>query len=286
VLQLTTDNYYSVEASREYMTVSQLHAFSDCPEFAYRRYIVGDVKDEAYKPFVMGNFSHTWWDGPDAHAAFIQQHPEVFSSRGPTKGQLKSDYTAAIKALEEAKRDTKFMEYMTGEHEVIFTAELFGVPWAIRVDVINHEKERMSDFKHVASLTSEHWMCLKYDLQGNILPPDAKGVEVYEKNTKVPFYEAYHYWQRFAVYFAVLQKATGRFYELYMPTLTKEDPPNRQVFAFNNRFRLMQELDMVQRKLPDIIEHRGGRNLWKCGKCFHCRKNVVVEDVVEATSIY
>ena len=276
MIEVVPNNYYSIEVSREFLTCSAFKAFDSCPDFAYHRYIVGDVKDEAYQPFLLGNLLHSLLESPEAHAAFRFEHPEIYSSRGPTKGELKKEYKAAEDAWRIAKRDKKFMSYLTGNHEEIFTAEFGPVQWAIRVDVINHEKGFMSDLKYIRDLDGEFWMPVKYDLQGNPLPPDAEGVEVFTKNVRAPFYEVYSYWQRFAVYASVLYKATGKVWDLYMPCVSKDDPPALRVYGFNNRDRLMDELRMVHDKLPKIVEYRKGNGLWKCGTCPHCRKTLLL----------
>lgn len=285
-VQINTENYYSVQVSREYLSVSQFKAWCDCPDFAFHRYIVGDVKDESYQPFIVGSFLHTLFEGKEAHASFKFDHPELISSRGATVGKLKKEYQDAEESYRIAKRNKNFMRYMTGEHEVIFTADFGPVQWAIRVDVLNREAGFMSDLKYIRDLDGEFWMSVNFDLQGNPLPPDAEGVEVMSKNVRVPFYEAYQYWQRFAVYASVLYKATGKSWDLFMPVVSKDVPPALRVYSFNNRVRLAHELEMVNRKLPEIVEYRKGNNLWKCGKCPHCRKNCIVEEPIEATSIW
>jgi len=286
MITLNADNYYDVQASREYMTCSQYSAFLECPTAAYHRFILGDVKKEDYKAFVDGNFAHSHFESKESHHAFIDSHPEIISSRGKTAGKMKVEYQNWYNSFKDAEKDESWMKYMRGQKEAIFTGELCGMQWAVKADVINDEEGFCSDFKFMKELDGEYWMGFDFDTDGNILPPGTKESFAYHKNILVPFYEKYIYWRRFAVYRHILHKATGKAYEMYMPCLSKEIPANRAVYAFNNAGRFLIELQEIQRNLPLIKEQRNGNDLTRCEKCTYCRASKKKVELQVASSLW
>ena len=63
----------------------------------------------------------------DAHFSgtmdwFLMKHNEVLNSR---TGKLKAEFVKAQNAIERAEKDPFFMEFMTGDKQVILTGELW-----------------------------------------------------------------------------------------------------------------------------------------------------------------
>ena len=46
---------------------------------------------------------------------FMAENPQLYSTRGATKGLLKSEYQRANQMVDRAKQDEKFMRYLDGE---------------------------------------------------------------------------------------------------------------------------------------------------------------------------
>lgn len=124
---------------------------------------------------------------------FSAQHPEIFSSRGKTAGELKAEYKQASAMIDRAEKDKVFMQYMAGDKQVIMTGEINGIPVKIKID--SCDGKRITDLKTVKSVTEtfyakdlgqrlnfcEWW---GYDLQGAVYR------EIYRQNTGklLPFY--------------------------------------------------------------------------------------------------
>lgn len=286
MIQPTTENYYSIDISREYMSCSQLHAFQECSEYAYHRYIVGDRKSEEIKAFTDGNFAHSYFEGKEAHDKFLESHPELYATRGKNTGELKAEYASAYQAFKKAEADKEWFYKMQGEHEVILTGEVCGQPWCIRVDVLNDEKKFASDFKYMASLNGSHWMKIPYDLEGNVMPINSNGLHVHHKNVEVPFWEKYSYWSRFAIYRTIIFQNTNEIYDMYMPVITKEHPSDRNVYCFDNAGRYQHEMAEIRNAMPSILKWRNGDDLQKCGKCGYCRNTKKIETIEIASSIW
>ena len=105
---LTDDNYYSVEADREYFSVSQYKSFIKCEAET-----MAELKKEFEKPtndaFFIGSYVHSFNDGTIEQ--FKEEHPEMFSSAGKTKGQLKSTFQTANKMIEALENDDICMKF-------------------------------------------------------------------------------------------------------------------------------------------------------------------------------
>lgn len=200
---LNESNYYSVEMNMKYVSASQFKLFfnpyKDCCEAAALAEIKGEYERPVTDSLLIGSYVDEALTGD--LDKFRQEHPEIFSTRGETKGQLKAGYQQAEKMISRAKADKLFMSYVTGgEHQVIFTGEIEKVPVKIKIDHVAYKDGKpvaIVDLKTVKSMHEtfrakdsgeymswvERW---HYDLQGSLYQ------EVYYQNTglKLPFYLA------------------------------------------------------------------------------------------------
>ena len=134
---LAAENYFSREANMEYVSVSQYKDFegttgkTGCEACALAK-IRGEVEQVMTTALMVGSYVDAYFEG--TLAAFAAQHPEIYSTRGKTAGELKSEYKQAEAMIERAERDTLFMQYMAGDKQVIMTGNVEGVPVKIKVD--------------------------------------------------------------------------------------------------------------------------------------------------------
>ena len=194
---LTSENYYSKEADELFCSVSQYKDFfgknmddlgCECYGMARLRREIDEV---VTTPLMVGSYVDAYFEG--TLPTFAAQHPEIYSSRGKTAGELKAEYKQASVMIDRAVRDPLFMKYMDGNKQVIMTGEIEGVPFKIKID--STDGNRITDLKTVRSISetkyikdsgerlsfAEYW---KYDLQGAIYR------EIYRQNTGdvVPFF--------------------------------------------------------------------------------------------------
>ena len=59
---LTPENYFSPEADREYMSVSQYKSFLKCEAAAYAE-LTGEWQREEKEAFLVGHYVHAWAEG-------------------------------------------------------------------------------------------------------------------------------------------------------------------------------------------------------------------------------
>ena len=164
-LKLTNENYFSVEADREYMSVSQYKLWLDCPARA-KATINREYIQPMTKALLVGSYVDSHFEG--TLDKFKEEHPEIFNSR---TGELKTDYKQAEEIIKRCESDELFMEYMSGEKQVIKTGEIDGVPVKIKIDSY-HPNKMIVDLKILRSCERimgqspiSFW---KYDLQGAI----------------------------------------------------------------------------------------------------------------------
>ena len=130
---LTQENYYSKEANEEYLSVSQYKDFCGsvgrlgCEEQALAK-IRGDYEMETTTSLLVGSYVDAHFEG--TLNIFQAQHPEIFTK----SGTLKAEYRKAEEIINRIEKDELFMKFMSGEKQKIFTGELFGAKWKVKLD--------------------------------------------------------------------------------------------------------------------------------------------------------
>lgn len=231
---LTNDNYYSQEANLEYMSVSQYKQFRKC-EAAAMAQIRGEWDRPKTTALLVGSYIDSWFEG--TLDEFKAQNPEIYKK---TKGgqQLKSDFVQAEEIIQFLQQDQTFMEYMSGEKQVIMTRELFGTLWKIKMDSYHPDKivdlKIMRDMNRIMGQSFvSHW---GYDLQ-------------------------------MAIYAAV----EGHDLATYLAAATKQDPPDKEIISIPRWWRI-ELLDQVAKTMPHILDVKFGRVApQRCGVCEYCR---------------
>lgn len=182
-MKLTNENYFSPEASMEYFGVSQMKTFMDCEARALAE-CKGEWKQPMSTALLVGSYVDAYFEG--TLEEFKLLHPEIFTQ----KGTLRADYKKADEIIERLHRDKLFMEYMSGQKQVIMTGDIAGYPMKIKIDSY-HPRDKIVDLKVMRSLDRimgvslvTHW---KYDLQAAVyqhIEAQTSGKE------KLPFYLA------------------------------------------------------------------------------------------------
>ena len=151
---LDKNNYFSLEAQCAYMGFSQFKGFvkelGGC-EAKSMAELKGEWTDKGKAVFLVGSYLHAYNEG--TLDKFKANNPEIYTS----KKMLKADYIKADKAIEVISKDTLFMRALSGQKEVIVTAELFGIPWKIQVDSLFENEKRFTDLKYLRSLDGKEW---------------------------------------------------------------------------------------------------------------------------------
>lgn len=244
MISLTNENYHSTTANNDYWSVSLFKEFDRC-EASGLAMARGEYEQEQTTSLLVGSYVDAYVSG--TQSTFIDKHPEIFNSR---TGELKADYRKADELIRVIESQPLMVEYLTGEKQTIMSAELFDVPWKIKIDV--HGGNRIVDLKTVKDFEPlykegfgrvswiEYW---GYDIQG-------------------------------AIYQKIEQIASGRTEPLpfYIVAVTKEKVPDVAVIQIPQHV-LDTALKVVESKIDrfDLVKH-GDIEPIRCGRCDYCKR--------------
>ena len=270
-MELTRDNYYTVEADREYMSCSQYQSFLECEAATMARLYLGFQPKES-EALLVGNYVHTALEGDEAHEEFIEANiDKIFKLKTDKKTgdvSITGKYAAFEKADEiiRAFLTDPLMQkliLMDGECERIMTGTLFGVPWKIRLDKYIPTKRIIVDYKTAADLTRTEY-----------------NVKTGEREC---FLESAGYLMRAAVYSEIEKQVTGAEKDaaFIILAVTKQEPVDKGAYLLNHRQRYDWELEQVRDNLVRILEVKSGRRKpTRCGHCEYCRKTKKLKEIV------
>src|SRR5699024_6875315 len=134
---------------------------------------------------------------------FCAEHPEIVSSRGASKGQLKAEYQAANGIIDRISRDKMMMKYLSGESQKIMTGEIASVPFKIKMDRY-HPGKCIVDLKIMKDFSSQYSQELK---------------------RRIHFIEYWWYDYQLAIY----QEIEGNRLPVYIAAATKEPEPDIRI---------------------------------------------------------
>lgn len=273
-MELTRDNYYTPEADWEYMSCSQYQSWCECEAKTMAK-LEGRWADQDKEAFLVGNYFHTYFEGPEAHEQFIREHYEKIFKTKTVKGKKGepdqvvatgkyAPFEQADRMIEVAQNDPLIQSLieLPGENEKIMTGELWGVPWRIRLDKYVAAGRMIIDWKTVANISELKWS------------------EAYHQ--KVTFIDAYGYMMRAAVY-TEIEKQNAHSADdasFIIVAISKEDPPDKDALYLNHRQRYDYELDQIKGRLQMIQMIKAGRVKPKrCGCCDYCRATKVLSAI-------
>jgi hypothetical protein len=261
LLQLNKENYHSIEADRDYMSVSQFKSFVECEAKAFAK-LNDEYKQPSSNALIVGSYVHAAFESEEAFKEFVEQNNgAIFKPRGG----MYSDFETANSMIYAVKQDPFAMFAMEGEKEVIFTGELYGTPWKIKVDSINHSRNTFSDLKTTQDLHKRYWS------------------DKYEG--WVSFVEAWDYVLQMAIYRKIIEQNTSALYNPYIVAVTKENPPNKAVLHFDES-RFSFEYEYAEMKMERFVQVKHGKEKpIGCGKCDYCRSVKKLSDTIEIGSL-
>ena len=258
----TSEVYYGHDANLEYMSASQLKQFLGTPGIrGCEERALAELSGQYVRPhsnaLVVGGYVDVMLTGTeDEQHAFREAHPEMYSSRGPTKGQLKSEYRSVndmvARAFEDRANGGIFMRALEGEQQRVLTGEIHGHKFKARLDVLGDGF--ITDLKTVESVNrryyNEGWWDFigwwGYDMQGTI-------------------------------YQELAYQTTGRRLPFYIAALSKEVPCDIDLIQVPQE-RLDEAMARVTPEALDRIAalKNGEIKPERCGRCDWCRMTKVI----------
>ncbi len=245
---LTPETYFSIEADREYMSVSQYKNFKTCEAKALHDL---EVPDTTYKSaFLEGHLFEELVAGDPK--LFIAQHPEMISTRGSTAGQLKSEFQKVVNAAEKFNNQVFFRNIIDRcEKQVILTGVINDVPVKCCLDLFDRETFSIYDIKCMKDF-NEQW---------------SKKEKRY-----IPWYYAWGYVLQLAVYREIVKQNFNKEpKEIALIAATKEETPDIQAIKFDTEL-LDIELEDFRHDIKLYDEIKKGRiKATPCNCCSYCK---------------
>lgn len=229
---LTNENYFE---DKDYMSVSEWKKFAKC-EY--------DAVNGVFEPtdsMLVGSYVDSFVEG--TLEQFKADHPEIISSRGESKGQLKAEFKKANEVCDIITSDKTLQNFLGGEKQTIMIGLINGVPWKIKMDSYIPNM-LIADLKVMASITNG--------------------------DNYSDFITKWGYDVQLAVYQEIVYQNTGQKLPCYIVALTKETPVNRAVFYIPQQM-LDIALYKVENTAPDYYEVKlGNQDATRCEKCKTC----------------
>lgn len=257
-LILTDDNYYTVDANKAYCSASQYKDFMGCPlkigcEERALKTINGEYKPETTKALLMGSLLDALWENDDPEY-ILQRFPDCVSSRGATKGQLKSEYMQVMQMYQTTLMQEKFCAYMSGDKQTIMTGEIEGLPFKIKID-------SYIDGKAIVDLKTTRTLDRNY----RYFIPDS--------GERLPFYLAFGYDIQLAIYREIVRQNTGNNLRCYLAAIDKETHPICDIIELSPKL-LDEALERIKMNCEHIILLKNGEiDPIRCNhsECDYCR---------------
>lgn len=262
-MKLTQDNYYGVEANREYLSVSQFKDFVgtygklQC-EYAAMEKIKGNVIDEKSVALLVGSYVDSYFEG--SLDKFKKEYgDEVFTRNG----ELKANYKKAESIIKRIERDEYFMKFMSGEKQTIMTGELFGSKWKIKMDSYI-PGIAIVDLKVMESITKLKWV------------------------RDLGFLDFVRYWGydiQGAIYQEIVYQNTGERLPFYIAAATKEKEPDIRIIHIT-QYYLDEAKRMVEANMPRVLRVKNGEvEPDRCEMCDYCRKSRILKGPISITDL-
>ncbi len=197
---LTEDTYYS---HNEFMSVSQFKNFQKC-EAAALAELKGEYTPDRGRALLLGSYVDEMLTGTvESQCKFVEENrTDLFKKNG----EMYADIVQAVEAISTVRNQPLMMKYLDGEHQVIMTGEIEGVPVKGKFDSYK-PGEFVADLKYLKDFRSPNFFenAISY----------------------------YGYDMQLAVYRELVRQNTGKDLPCYLVIVTKQTPPDVAVAEVN-----------------------------------------------------
>lgn len=252
-MKLNSGNYYSQKANQEYFSVSQFKDFMKCPAMAMAK-LRGEYAQEDSRALLLGSYVDEMLTGTrESQMEFLEKNnKELFKKNGDPY----ADIQQAIETIGRVRKQPLMMKYLGGEHQVIMTGEIEGVPFKIKMDSFDPE-EYIADLKYMASLRSP-----------NLFQPMIK-------------YWAYDI--QAAVYQEIVRQNIGKRLPFFFNVATKEKPAHIALGVIS-QWNMDEALDTVKKNIVRFQKIKTGElPAERCEDygCDYCTSTKIITEPID-----
>lgn len=265
---LTNDNYFSEEANKKFMSVSQYKNWvGTLKEVGCEARTMAELDGkwvrEKTDALMMGSYLDAYFEG--SLEQFKQENPSIFNSKIKGEPVLKKAYENINEVIKRIERDKYFMSTMAGQKQVIMTANMFGCDWKIKIDSYL-EGKAIVDLKYMENIRKRFYHR--------------------ELNGYVSFIEEYGYDIQGAIYQEVVYHNTGKRLPFFISAVSKEKEPDLEVIYIPNDI-LAQRLEEIKDNMPSILAVKNGHSKpQRCECCDYCRNTKVLKKAIHFTELF
>lgn len=259
---LTAENYYSQEANREYMSVSQYKTlFGTFGKVACEARAIaelnGEWEQEKTTALLVGSYVDAHFEG--TLDLFRAQNPELFTKAG----QLKAEFKKAEEIIARIERDSYFMKFMSGQKQVIMTGEIGGAKWKIKVDSLIPDV-CIVDLKVMKALR-DAFRALDASYMG--------------------FVEYWGYDLQGAVYQEIVRQNTGKTLPFFIAAASKEKEPDIEIIQIDDA-HLKECLIGIESNVPKALALKSGAyQPIRCEACDYCKHTKILTGPIHYTDL-
>ena len=297
-MELTRENYYSIEANRAYMSNSQWGDWQKCEAAARAQHVIGGDPDRpgtvtdagGYCPpdkdyFVLGRWMHEmvlqspgWRQAADDLSHLTLGRSGVMRLK---KGDWNQSGELCQRMLKRWQQETDLHGLLAGEKEVMLTGSIAGIPWRCAIDSLDVPRRLVGDLKTPRSVAAD-WVNTRLDSWADGSP----------KRVKVPWYEVHNYPRQLAgVYRYMAWLHTGEWLDPTIVAIVKYPEPVVRAYGWSEeqvKARGEWELERIKERMPRVVAVRDGdAEPTRCGECQYCRitdrsyGDVMVDELAE-----
>ncbi len=187
---------------------------------------------------------------------FRKASPSMLNKRG----ELKSDFKKAEEVIARIERDEFFMKHLSGEKQVIMTANFLGADWKIKMDSYIPDIA-IVDLKVIKDIHERFWC-----------KGDDENVKGY-----VSFVEKWGYDVQGAIYQKIVEINTGKKLPFFLAVADKGKFPDIEIVHIPQE-RLDLILNTMSLEVNNILKIKTGlREPIRCEHCDYCKSTKVLK---------
>ena len=214
----------------------------------------GEFAPEYGRALLLGSYVDEMLTGTKkSQDAFIDAHrADLFKKNGDPY----ADIVQANETIERFRQQPKMMHYISGQHQVIMTGEIEGVPFKIKMDSFDPD-EYITDLKYMASLRSP--------------------------NLFTPMIEYWGYDIQAAVYQEIVRQNIGKRLPFMFDVATKESPAHLALGQIS-QYNMDKALDTVKSLAPRFQKIKTGElPAERCEEygCDYCTTTKIITEPID-----
>jgi len=259
---LSVENYHSIEANQEYLSVSQYKDFCGslgkvpCEAQALAK-LSGEWKTEKTTALLVGSYVDAHFE--ESLGLFKASNSEIFTK----SGDLKADYRNAENVICRIERDSYMMKYLSGEKQVIMTGEIAGAKVKIKIDSYL-PGQAIVDLKVMKAIKDTFWV---------------------RDTGYMDFVQYWGYDIQGAVYQEIVRQNTGEKLPFFIAAASKEKEPDINVI-FIDDLHLKEKLIEVESNVAKILALKNGDyEPIRCEVCDYCKHTKVLTKAIHFSEL-